>query len=84
MMPDVTQAVAIERAESIRRAVASLRVPLDKENYAEFSISIGLALYPEDGETADLLLRRADLALYRAKRSGRNQVAQYEATALVG
>ena len=43
-----------------------------------------MALYPEDGETVDLLLRRADLALYKAKRSGRNQVAQYEASAMVG
>ena len=84
MLPDVTHAVALERAESIRRGVAGLRVPLDKEVFAEFTISIGMALYPEDGETVDLLLRRADLALYKAKRSGRNQVAQYEASAMVG
>ena len=84
MVPDVTPTIALQRAESIRRAVAGLRVPLDKEVYAEFTVSTGVAFYPEDGETADLLLRRADLALYRAKRSGRNQVAQYEATASVG
>jgi diguanylate cyclase (GGDEF)-like protein len=84
MVPDVTPTIALQRAESIRRAVAGLRVPLDKEVYAEFTVSTGVAFYPEDGETADLLLRRADLALYRAKRSGRNQVAQYEAIASVG
>jgi len=79
MLPDVTPTVAYERAESIRRAVANLRVPLDKEVYGEFTVSIGVAIYPNDGDAADLLLRRADQALYRAKRSGRNQVVQFEA-----
>jgi len=78
MMPDVPIAIALDRAETIRRAVANLSVPLDRETCAEFSVSIGVAIYPDDGEGADQLLRRADLALYRAKRSGRNQVAQYE------
>ena len=80
MLPDVTPAVALERAESIRRAVANLRLPLDTEVYGAFTASIGVAFYPNDGEGTDLLLRRADMALYRAKRLGRNQVVQYEAS----
>jgi diguanylate cyclase (GGDEF)-like protein len=83
MMPDVPLTVALNRAETIRTAVANLRVPLDQETFADFSVSIGVAIYPDDGEEADQLLRRADLGLYRAKRSGRNQVAQYEQGAAV-
>ena len=81
LLPDMNMASAVDRAELIRRSVASLHVPVGKELVANFSISIGVAFYPEDGETADLLLRRADLALYRAKRDGRNQVVLYQATA---
>ena len=39
--------------------------------------SLGLAVFPRDGDTPDLLLRSADLAMYGAKLSGRNRMASY-------
>jgi len=37
-------------------------------------LSMGIALFPEHGDTPDLLLKNADLAMYRAKELGRNRV----------
>ena len=79
ILPDVTRSIAVERAETIRQAVASLRVPLGRETCSEFTVSIGVAFYPNDGETSELLLRRSDEALYRAKRQGRDQIVYYDA-----
>ena len=42
------------------------------------SVSIGIAVYPTGGETPDQLLRNADIALYRAKESGRNAFQLFE------
>jgi diguanylate cyclase (GGDEF)-like protein/PAS domain S-box-containing protein len=44
------------------------------------SPSIGVAIYPEDGETVEILLKNADTAMYHAKEKGRNNVQYFTAT----
>lgn len=78
ILPEMTEESAYGRAESIRRAIADLRVQDGKNFYGEVTVSIGVALYPEDGMSAQALLLNADQALYRAKRQGRNQVSVAE------
>lgn len=46
------------------------------------STSIGISIYPEDGETTEILLKHADTAMYRAKENGRNHYCFY--TSLMG
>lgn len=43
-----------------------------EEREFHLSCSVGVAVYPEDGTTPELLIERADIAMYRAKESGRN------------
>jgi len=45
-------------------------------NY-HMSSSIGLAVFPEDGDTAESVIQNADVAMYQAKKNGRNAVAFY-------
>lgn len=46
----------------------------------EVSASIGIALMPDDGESTDILMQSADLALYHAKVSGRSQASFFNAS----
>ncbi|MDT8437607.1 MAG: EAL domain-containing protein [Wenzhouxiangellaceae bacterium] len=57
-----------------RKIVAAFREPLTVENH-EFVLttSIGIAVSPEDGDSASQLLQKADTAMYHAKRSGRSR-----------
>ena len=48
------------------------------EQRAQLSASIGVVLYPEDGEDADGLIRQADQAMYRAKQAGRNRYCRFD------
>lgn len=57
----------------IDKLLRAFEVPIEIENcLVEMTISIGVALYPDDGEDADTLLRNADIAMYSAKEGGRN------------
>jgi len=47
---------------------------------AFISASVGIALFPADGESAETLLQHADMAMYRAKQQGRGQFAFFEAS----
>lgn len=78
-------AVILERihtAESIiptlERVLDSLTVPFElNEQKMVTSISIGIAIYPEDGDSATSLLKHADIAMYEAKRNGKNNYCFY-------
>jgi len=78
LLPDMTPAAAYERADALLHAVSRLHVAFGVQTFSDMTISIGIALYPADGSTAEVLLRRADKALYHSKRQGRNQVSLYE------
>lgn len=39
-----------------------------------FTLSIGVAVFPDHGDSAEVVIRKADAALYLAKTSGRNRV----------
>jgi len=52
---------------------AALSAKFDLDGHETYiSASIGIAIYPRDGGDADLLLKNADAAMYRAKEQGRN------------
>src|SRR5712672_163629 len=74
LMPETDMAVATMVAERLRHRIAGEPFPIQQSaRRVEVTISIGLAtLAPEEGASG--LLKRADQALYRAKRDGRNRV----------
>jgi diguanylate cyclase (GGDEF)-like protein len=64
-----------QAAEHVANEIlTSLRIPIEANGFTlELSGSIGIALYPQDGQDAATLWRNADSAMYRAKRAGGNQ-----------
>ncbi len=61
------------RAEELRQGIRGLNMFFEGEAI-DFTISVGVASYPENGRTAEATIMAADAALYSAKRSGRNRV----------
>jgi two-component system cell cycle response regulator len=75
VMPETDMHVAGMVAERLRRAVAAEPFAIDKgTRHIQVTISIGLAALERKGEPMTDVLKRADLALYRAKHDGRNRV----------
>ena len=76
VMPETDMGVATMVAERLRRAVAGESFPVQQGmKLLNVTLSIGLATLSDAGGDAAAILKRADQALYRAKRDGRNRVA---------
>ncbi len=74
VMPETDLAVAGMVAERLRRRIASEPFPVGDAGAIPVTISVGIAALGAPSDTGAAILRRADQALYRAKRDGRNRV----------
>jgi diguanylate cyclase (GGDEF)-like protein len=75
LLHDVGRTQAIEVAEKIRARISSAKIPYAEEQpLGRMTVSIGVAVCPDDATTAAAWLESADVALYRAKKSGRDTV----------
>ncbi len=64
-----------------KKVIDAIRKPFRADGHELFiTISIGIAVYPQDGDIADTLLQHADMAMYQAKRKGRDNYARFEAS----
>ncbi len=64
-----------------QRILNDLKQPFEIAGHQLYiKTSIGIAIYPQDGEDAETLLKNADAALYRAKERGRNHYRFYSST----
>jgi diguanylate cyclase (GGDEF)-like protein len=73
LMPNTSTDEAFVVAEKIRAAVAATEVELSERARVRLTVSVGVAAYPEDTDSAAELFGLADEALYEAKRMGRDQ-----------
>jgi diguanylate cyclase (GGDEF)-like protein len=73
LLPETPVGGAYDAAEKIRVAVESIALAINGE-LVRSTVSIGVASYPADGGTLDLLLARADRNMYQAKLAGRNRI----------
>jgi diguanylate cyclase (GGDEF)-like protein len=78
--PETPKQGALELAERLRRNIEAADFQKsDVMPGGKFTVSIGIATYPEDAANKSELIEKADQALYLAKANGRNRVAAYKA-----
>jgi len=76
ILPETEVGGALLVAEKLRRDIARMNLPTNGIMVSS-SVSIGVVGFPEDGRGAAELLRRADQAMYQAKRQGKDQTFAY-------
>jgi diguanylate cyclase (GGDEF)-like protein len=74
VLPECSLEVTQRRAEQFREGARRLTVQFHDQVLGGITISLGIANYPEHGDSGDALLQLADAALYEAKRLGRDRV----------
>jgi diguanylate cyclase (GGDEF)-like protein len=87
ILPETRASGAMTMAERLREIIASHPIPLGPGQTVTLTVSIGVAAYPEDvdsaeglADSAEQLIRASDKALYAAKEAGRNRVCRFGKT----
>ncbi|MBE7710805.1 MAG: diguanylate cyclase [Cyanobacteria bacterium SIG31] len=76
ILPNTTAEEALFNANRINKAVAERAFQLNATETGNVTISVGVATFPDNAETAQELIEFADKGLYYAKEHGRNQVGK--------
>jgi len=74
VLPEMDTDEARQSAERLRQLVASTPQRLDDGRTVNLTMSVGVAIFPDNGDNAPGLFAAADQAMYQAKASGRNRV----------
>lgn len=74
ILPETSFDVLKHRAENLCQQVKSLEVEYQGQQITPITVSLGVALFPDNGFTSLAILRAADAALYQAKHEGRDRV----------
>lgn len=74
ILPNTPKDISFSTAEKICKRVAAKRFKLNNYQESSVTISLGVASFPEDGQTPSDILDMADKRLYQSKHNGRNQV----------
>jgi two-component system CheB/CheR fusion protein len=77
LLNDINEQTVIEKAQTILDSI--LKKYVIQNEALTLSASIGIAMYPNDGEDYATLLKNADTAMYNAKENGRNAFSFYHA-----
>ncbi|MGD2037814.1 MAG: diguanylate cyclase [Desulfobacterales bacterium] len=74
MIPEAANDAAHILSERLRKNLSELKF----DNLPSITISLGIATFPHDGTEPEDLIRKADAAMYAAKRAGRDRVVKYK------
>lgn len=77
-IPDVVLIGATVVADRLRISLGELEIPAAENASISMTVSLGVACFDKADSGLDDLLKRADKALYQAKREGRNRVCVLE------
>ncbi len=74
VLPDTSREVSRERAERLCEHARHFNIQFEGKTLETVTLSLGVASFPENGSTSEVILKAVDDALYRAKREGRGRV----------
>jgi len=79
ILPDTSAQACQLVAERIRKAVMLMVVPSNTDKpLPQVTVSMGIAAFPDHGQTLEEVIQASDKALYESKRGGRNRITVYD------